>query len=104
MNIIIQKNDGFGSVDSEAIFKSQMSTIEDSMATIGGTNVETEIEKINFAGKECKCMYITAEIQGYTIYERQIYVSSGEYIEAITAASYINDNTEDILGEFYSLN
>lgn len=104
MNIVME-NLGliYGSVLSEQAYVEQSAAgLPAAMENLGMTNVKAEAITVTFAGSEHAAIKLTAEMSGIAFYETLVCVKQDRYIAVITAASYVEDSTADILAQFHA--
>ena len=73
------------------------------LESMGMSDVSTEITTISFAGGEHTAIRVYGLFQGVDFYETLVCVKVKSYIATITAGSYLEDVTGDVLAMFYSL-
>ena len=73
------------------------------LESMGLSDVQAEVTKITFAGAQEAAVNLTGTMQGVTMYETQVYKKVGNYVYSITACTYGEDGTADILALFQSL-
>ncbi len=58
---------------------------------------------VTFCGKERKAISCSYEMEGLSVYQKQVLIKVGKYIAIVTAETYIEDTTDRAIGYFYSL-
>lgn len=66
----------------------------------GATDVTTEITEAEFAGKNRTAMVITSNNNGIKTFQKQIYIKVESYVACITASSFGEDKTDEMLSIF----
>ena len=103
-NITVQ-NAGVSEAEFEAygaknILEGVAGEIGPAYANSGITGFEYEIVDFSFAGKTIPCLNMKAVVNGVTIYQKQVVMCRNGYVFYITASTYLNDTTADVLGQF----
>jgi len=105
LNIIMQD---LGSIASIAL--TEKSYIElsspqsvEALSQIGFEDVTSTISDITFAGQNHPCDAISGTTEGIALYEKQVCIIVDHYIAIVTAASYVEDTTDDLLAMFYAV-
>ena len=70
------------------------------MESQGYTNATSELSKTVFLGKEQNCLSSNGELQENKIYQMQVVVKEGRYLATITATTFGEDNTADLIARF----
>lgn len=73
------------------------------LEAIGVTGVTTEKTVVELAGAEHPAVLVKGDYYGTPLCETIVAVKSGNYMAVVTAASYVEDITDTILGEFYAV-
>lgn len=74
------------------------------MENAGYTDIKIEKVSVNFLGEEHAAIKTYAKMQGVDYYTLQVFdYNSGPYSVTLTAASFIEDKTQDVLDMFYSV-
>jgi len=105
VNITLQKLGLFdgGLMSEDDYADSQLKQLPDALASTGITVDKLEHTKATFAGQEHAVLTLEGSIQDYPLYETMVLIKSGSYIACVTAASYFEDNTGDLLAMFQPL-
>lgn len=91
----------FGKVITpETYINYSISSVKDMLSQVGAENVESSIEKVEFAGKEETALFIKSEIYGVSMYQLCIAKSCGNYMANVTITTMLEDSTADILAKF----
>ncbi len=98
----------YSMMDDEAIIDSMLDNYYDTLVDAyanGGILVESMDKKtVTFLGEERCAMYTVATVQEIPYYILQIYdYGLGAYGVTLTAASYVEDNTEGLLELYYTV-
>lgn len=94
-------------MDAESYAQATVSQLTVALEQMGLTDVTIEIDTMEFAGEEQICLKVSGNmaVEGLDIplplYETMVIIKSGRTIMAITACTYWEDATEDILVNFY---
>lgn len=76
---------------------------ESALEGMGYSNIQAEESTATFLSKERKSIRITAEINGVAFYEELVVIKQGNYFAVITVSSLLDDMTENLFSQFYSL-
>ena len=103
-NLVVQKSafnyDEYDMGEQLATYKDQ---IANSLTSSGYQNVTAEVSTLTVFGKEEPCLDFSADYLGYTIYERCVCRSAGNYLMVITVASTDKGNFQAMLDSFSAL-
>lgn len=106
LNIVIQDLNSAGSsmdLNEETYVDLAKGQMKEALSSIGYEDVSLEQSTITIAGKEHASLAISATVQSIPLYEKQVYIKVGEYMGVITAASYNEDRTDELLALFYEI-
>ena len=90
-------------LDEDGYVDAALPTLETSLTANGFTDVQIEKSTTTFLGREYVCISVCVTLQGAPLYETLIPVKSGSTVYVITAASYMEDHTGDLLACFTPL-
>lgn len=94
----------FGKVITpETYINLSVSSVEDMLSQAGAENIESSVEKVEFAGKEEAALYVKSELGGVPIYQLCVAKSCGSYMANVTITTILEDSTADILAKFVSV-
>ena len=82
-------------------FELTVGTMKSTYENMGYTNFNYEITEVTVDGKKMDAMNITAEANGYTIYQCLTAKKCNGYLANIVVSTYINNTTADLLDNFY---
>ena len=103
-NLVLQKSafnyDDYDMGEQLSAYKDQIAS---SLTSQGYQNVTADTSKVTVFGKEETCLDFSADYLGYTIYERCVCKSSGNYLMVITVASTDKSNFQPMLDNFSNL-
>lgn len=91
------------SLDEQGYVELALGQISPALEAIGLTDITTEVGSIVFAGDVHAAVRISSSMQGIPFYETLVCMKIGNYIVNITAASYTENVTGEVLSLFYSL-
>lgn len=79
-----------------------------SLQSMGMTNIAFTTSEIEFAGKNHWAIRISGDMAldestTMTIYETMVCIRCGSHMALVTAATWVEDSTMDVLGNFYGL-
>lgn len=105
VNLMLQKINFLQNVliSEEEYVNQSMAQMETAMESIQVEDAVIEATTITFAGGEHPAIAITGVQAGLDFYELLVVVKSGGYLGTVTAASYVENTTEEILGLFEGL-
>jgi hypothetical protein len=102
VNIVVEKLPlSFYTVDQ--IVESNIEAVETQLAAQGLTDLKVEKGTVKFLGEDQVCLNISATMGEDTIHEVQTYVKNGNNMLAVTAVSYGDDTTSEVLDCFSKL-
>ena len=106
VNVTLQKLGLFngGMMNEDAYADANLKQLPDVLASSGITVDKIEKTKVTFAGQERVALTLEGTVQGYPLYETMVLIKVSSYISCITAASYFEDSTPDLLAMFEPLN
>ncbi len=90
-------------MDESAYIDASIETIKTGLENMGLENIVAEKTTVTFAGKTRHAIEVSGEASGIKIYEKQVCIKAGKYMSNITAISYIEDATDEILAAFYAV-
>lgn len=98
VNVVIEK---MGTAfESETELKKVVEKLQEQYKAAGMVNVNVESSKAMFNGKETIGMSATDTSGDYTIYRKQIYIKSGNFMAIITASSVSEERAQKALNLF----
>lgn len=80
-----------------------IAALPDQLAAAGFTDMVVNKTTLPFAGAEHYGITISAEMQGVPLEETLVCVKVGDYVAVVTAVSYTQDSSADILAAFRGL-
>lgn len=89
--------------DAESYVSESIGGIEEALKQLGFSEVISEITTTYFAGEERTAIEIVCTGEGIELYEKVVVMEVGRYIACVTAATVNENNADDILSNFYSL-
>lgn len=87
-------------ITAETYLNLSKTSVEDMLTEMGAENIESSIEKVQFAGKEEAALIVKSEISDMPIYQICIAKSCGDYMANVTITTMLEDSTADILAKF----
>lgn len=87
-------------ITPETYINLSVSQVEDMLSQVGAENIESSVQKVEFAGKEETALFIKSEVYGVPMYQMCIAKSCGNYIANVTITAMLEDSTPDILAKF----
>lgn len=90
-------------LDEEDYVQAAVTQLAPALESSGYTNVQVEATTHTFAGASHCGTIIQSEFEGVPCYERQVCLKAGHYIMTVTAVSFYEDITADLLAMFYAL-
>lgn len=77
--------------------------LESSLESVGISDIEYEPITVDFCGAEHAGLLVAFEYGGQQVYEQQVVIKTSGCMVTITACTYYEDETDDILAKFYAL-
>ena len=101
VNVVIEK---MGTpFETETELEAVVAKLQEQYKAAGMVNVSVESAKAMFNGKETIAMSATDTTGDYTVYRKQIYIKSGNFMAIITASSISEEKAQKALDTFTSL-
>ena len=102
VNVVIEK---MGTpFENETELAKVVDKLQNQYKAAGMVNVSVESDKARFNGKETIALNATDTSGNYTVYRKQIYIKSGNFMAIITASSTSEEKAQKALDGFTSLN
>lgn len=90
-------------LSEQELAESTLSASKQALEAQGWTNVDMEVTETVFAGSPRTCTVSSSEMDGQTMYQKQVYIKKESYIACITVASFDEDRTDSMLNAFSAL-
>ena len=90
-------------VSEDAYAEETMKQLPDTLASSGITVSKLEKANVTFAGKEHVALTMEGTVQDLPLYETIVLVKTGSYMACVTAATFFEDTTADLLAMFQPL-
>ena len=90
-------------LDMKTLAQSVLDQLVSAFTSMGFENMAAEIATIPFAGAQETAVVVSGQLQGVDMYEVLVCKKVGNYVYTITACTYGEDGTADILALFQSL-
>ena len=90
-------------LDEEGYVDASLTTLPDQLTTAGYTDLAAAKTTVSFAGAEHYAIAVSAVVQDVPVYELMACVMIDDYVAVITACTYGEDTTADILAAFQAL-
>lgn len=101
VNVVIEK---MGTpFENETELAKVVDNLQNQYKAAGMVNVSVESDKARFNGKETIALNATDTSGDYTVYRKQIYIKSGNFMAIITASSTSEEKAQKALDGFTSL-
>lgn len=101
VNVVIQNTGLLGSaVEEEDVVEQVLGQMGQLFGSMGYEDVKTEAQAIDFVDGEHAGIYTSATINNIDFYQCQVTYKVGTHIASVTASSYGEDVTKDILAWF----
>ena len=101
VNVVIEK---MGTpFETETELEDVVAKLQEQYKASGMVNVSVESAKAMFNGRETIAMSATDTSGDYTVYRKQIYIKSGNFMAIITASSTSEEKAQNALDAFTSL-
>ena len=89
-------------VDEDKYIEPSAASLGSALEQVGIEGLDLRTDKIAFLGEEHPCIRISGKIQDVPLYETLVVVKTGRTMIVVTACSYLEDTTEEILSCFYN--
>ena len=105
LNITIQDvGKLYGMLYSEKeIAEASIATVEQALAAQGATDIKVEVGEAEFLGETCVSMTTQSKAGGIDMYQKQVYVKKGSAMACVTATSFAENKTDEMLAAFKAL-
>lgn len=105
LNIVLEKSTAVvvALADIDQILEAQLPVLSDALGSMGLTITSTELVDATIAGMALRGAKITGNISGINFYEIVVPIKCGSYLAYVTVATYVEDNTQTILDQFYAV-
>ena len=90
-------------ITEEQYCQASSANLESALANMGLEISSVQVSSLEFAGKEHACIKVEGSYSGVKVYETLVAFKQGSYISCITACSWYEDTTLEILSAFYAL-
>lgn len=88
-------------VDPDSVISLMLEPLKEEIAKVGLTDAEVKQDEIEFMGETVSCIRILSYPEAYGgdvgVFQTQVYFQEGTYLCTLTATSYLEDSTEDVL-------
>ena len=102
VNVVIQRMST--SFENETDLKKVAQILQEQFKASGLTNVTVESDKAMFKGKETIGISAVDTSGDYTVYRKQIYIKSGDFMAIITSSSDSEEKAQKVLDLFTTVN
>lgn len=89
-------------VDEAKYVELSLAQLGDALEQMGITVSDIGQDEMEFAGSKHPCIRLTGTIEGFELFETLVVVKTGRTIIVVTACSYLEDTTDEILSHFYT--
>ena len=89
-------------MDEAKYVELSLAQLSDALEQMGITVSDIGQDEMEFAGSKHPCIRLTGTIEGFELFETLVVVKTGRTIIVVTACSYLEDTTDEILSHFYT--
>lgn len=89
-------------IDEAKYVELSLAQLGDALEQMGITVSDIGQDEMEFAGSKHPCIRLTGTIEGFELFETLVVVKTGRTIIVVTACSYLEDTTDEILSHFYT--
>lgn len=109
LNLTISSGKGIKPSMVDALMDQMIPVLEETFASQGFLNVKSERSTTTFCGEEVSCINTTAELpisetETIPVFVKQVELIKDGYVGCITANTYVEDGTEELLSMVTKLN
>jgi len=106
ININLEKIDNtqLFSLDIAKNFEAIMPTLEETLTNMGCENINHKIDKVEVDGKKVDALFVTADINGVSMYQTLFQKKCNGYLANITVATFFEDTTLNLIDNFRWIN
>lgn len=90
-------------ITEQLYIEASKESLEGAIASMGVENIQVSTEEISLGGKTHYGIRLEGEYSGVKIYETLIAVKCNGYMACVTACTWVEDGTQEILDCFYGL-
>lgn len=103
INVTLEKIDNrmLAGIDVADIYAQNVPVFEEMYKGMGYSNVVVEQATFDIGGEDFAGIEISAEINGFSIYQKCFGVKCNGYLASIAITTYEEDNTDAVLSSFY---
>lgn len=87
-------------IDIQQVLENQIDTIKSTYENMGYADPQVQYGKVTVDGKELDGLYITATIQGVSMYQTTFAFPKGSYLANVSITTIQTDKTQEILSYF----
>lgn len=104
INIVLQKLSGVEVFASEEdCARAAKDVLVDGLGNMGITVVSADAAEVTFVGEKHYCIQVSGTYMGYEVYETVVCMKRGNYMAAITACTWITNETAELLNYFEAI-
>lgn len=85
------------------IAEASIASVEQALSAQGATDVKVEVGESEFMGNACVSMTTQSKAGDMPMYQKQVYVKKGSAMACVTATSFGEDKTDEMLAAFTAL-
>lgn len=89
-------------VDETKYVELSLAQLGDALEQMGLTVTDIGQDEMEFAGSKHPCIRLTGTIEDIDLFETLVVVKTGRTVIVVTACSYLEDTTDQILSHFYT--
>lgn len=89
-------------VDEAKYVELSLAQLGDALEQMGLTVTDIGQDEMEFAGSKHPCIRLTGTIEDIELFETLVVVKTGRTVIVVTACSYLEDTTDQILSHFYT--
>jgi len=86
--------------NEKQIAEASLESVKQSLEAQGVTDIVTELGEMDFMGKPCVYMTINSKAGDILMFQKQVYLKNGSGMACITATTFNEDRTDEILASF----
>ena len=92
-----------GTVTEQNVVDQSVQDMPNLLAQAGYSDVQIVPSTVPIANEEHPGVLITGTVSGVAVFQKQAFIQRGDYIVTVTATSFNEDHTDEILSQFYHI-
>ena len=103
VNVTFEKRNGLNAILTVSQYAEASNNLKSALESMGMHNVTVAIGSTTFAEEQTTCLDVTAQYNGYQVYEKMAILLKDSYMVCIVACTWNTDYCQDVLNLFRPL-